>query len=198
MHSAIHRSALLLTALAAAGGCSTDGTVVIQNETATELSGEVDGRGYALSGYESIELTIKIGTRTLIFGPDTKDVSFSGESCTKYPFQETVTVTDGDPLRLNVQPDAVCIVLQNQGEFPVDRAYQRDHGETDWGPSLIDEPLYTTEAIRRRLAPGTYDFLLIDTCDDSTMFATGDELTRGSIQYVVHVSGLDGCPGAAP
>jgi hypothetical protein len=198
MHPGIRRSTLLLAAAASTAGCSTEGGVVIQNETATELVGELDGRGYALSGYESIEMTVKIGTRALVFGPDSKDVVLTGESCTRTPFEQIVTISRGDPRRIVVQPDAVCAIFQNQGEFAVDRVFQRDHGDADWGENLVDEPLFTTESFRRRLAPGSYDFLMIDTCDDSTLLATGEDMVRGTVRWVTHVAGQDGCVDETP
>lgn len=186
---------LAIAALAGGSGCARDGSVLIKNDTGTEFVGELNDRGFALSGFESIQLSVKIGTQILIFGPDTKDVTLSGESCTKFPFSETVTVESGDTRQVTIQPDAVCVILQNQSERVVPTVQQRDGGATDWGPNLLEagDTLFPTESIRRRLAPGLYDFRLIDDCPDTTTFSAQSELIGGTIQWVTHVAGQEGC-----
>jgi len=185
-------AAMLLTALV---GCSEDGNVFIKNNTGTEFVGEINGRGFALSGFESIELTVKIGTRFLIFGPNEKDVVFEGESCTKFPFREMVTVEGGTTRDVGISPDAICVRIQNQGEFEVEAVYQRDHGTFDWGESLISSSLFTTESLELRLAPGRYDYLMVDACDDSTVsLSDSTDVIRGTIRWVVHQTGTGGCP----
>lgn len=190
----ISTAALVALVLGTLAGCARDGSVLVKNDTGTELTGELNGRGFALSGYESIELSVKIGTQVIIFGPDSKDVTLSGESCTKFPFSDPVTIKSGDTRQVTIQPDAVCVILQNQSEREVLTVQQRDEGQADWGPNLVDDMLFPTESIRLRLAPGRYDFRMIDDCPDTTLFIASDELTRGTVQWVTHVAGQNGCP----
>jgi len=184
--SGVEAAVAVLVALGA--GCSQEGTLVVHNRTNTQFTGSVDDRGFALSGYERIEFTIQIGDQFLIFGDNEKDVVLEGESCTCFPMREPVTVSDGETTELPLLPDAVCVVFQNGAECDVDEVFARLSGATDWGQNVIDGVLATAEAERHRFSPGSYEFLLVDECGDST--EVEHNMAAGETQYVVHAPPL--------
>jgi len=176
-------------------GCSTDGVVVIHNQSNTDFVGAINDRGIALGGAESIELSVKIGTRVLFFGGGEKDVIFEGESCTRTPFSETVTVEQGEEIDVFIQPDAVCLVYRNDSAWNVEAAYRRTAGTSDWGESEIGGTLFAAEAEFQRISPGSYDFLMVDECGDSTT-VLDRTLVAGQRIDVAHTGAKDGgCGG---
>lgn len=181
--------------LAATVGCSTDGVVVIHNQSNTDFVGAINDRGIALGGAESIELSVKIGTRVLFFGGGEKDVVFEGESCTRTAFTQTVTIEQGEEIDVFIQADAVCLVYRNDSAWNVDVAYRRDAGTADWGESQIGGQLFASEAEFQRIEPGAYDFLMIDECGDSTL-VLDRTLVAGQRIDVAHTGAPDGgCSG---
>ena len=166
-------------------GCSKDGDVFIQNRTGDELSGSIDNRGFGLTDFGNIELSIKVGSSFLFFGPEEKDVILEGESCTLFPFSRTVRIRANARTEVEILPDATCIVFENESEWRVTDIFMRTEGETDWGKSIIAAPLPERSTIRRRFSVEQYEFLLVDECQDST-YVEGDSLYTGRILFVRH------------
>ncbi len=120
-------------------GCAVDGTVTVRNSSGTEFLGTLNGFGFALSGSESIEIPVKIGTRMLFIGPDTKEVTIEGESCTRTPFSDVIRVRSGDTVVYEIEPDASCIVWRNDAQSAdVTSAFRRDAGPLQ-GASIVEE-----------------------------------------------------------
>jgi hypothetical protein len=201
-----------LLALVTICGCSTDGDVILQNRTQTQLTGSLGTRGFSLAGNENIQFTIKVGTRVLLFGPDEKDVELTGESCTRAPFTTTVTVKAGETQTVEIFPDAACAVYQNEGDFEVREARYRPTGDAAWSENILDEPLFFATVTRFRLPPNAYDFLMVDVCEESTLvvadsmwipiFSHGDttyvwgpdSMRAGDSRWIVHYNHGQGCP----
>jgi hypothetical protein len=179
----------------AATGCDTDGSVTIRNQSGTQLTGTIDDRGFSLSGFESIEISIKVGTQFAGFGPTEKEVLLEAESCTRRPFSTMVTIERGDNTDVSVGADATCVLMENQSEYDVIEMHRRLAGTGDWGPNRIDDPLSVAENVTWRLDPDIYDFRMIDECEDTTVVLS-DTLTAGTRRFVVHTGNNDGClPG---
>ena len=179
--------ALAASVLFVAAGCSTDGTVKITNRSGTQFLGSIDNRGFALSGNESIEFTIQVGDQFLFFGPDSKDVPIEGESCTRFPFTGMVSVRGDDITTFTIQPDAACLVFENEVECELDQIYMREVGTSDWGDNLAVRELEIGEVEQLRVLPGIYQYLLIDTCGDSTETVEPDTVLVGRSEFVRHV-----------
>jgi hypothetical protein len=172
-----------------ATGCSSDGQVSITNNTGTLLSGELNDRGFALSGFESIQLTVKVGTRVLFFGPDEKRVDLVMESCTLFPQTTSIVVISGETQSITVQPDAVCINAENQGTFDVLEVSRRnvtDDPDAEWEIIDIGGPLNANESIAWRLEQGLYEVRHVDECEDTTIVAI-DASVLGTEAYARHV-----------
>jgi hypothetical protein len=184
-----------LVILLGASGCALDGTVTVRNESGTEFVGSLDGRGIALSGAESIQKNIKVGTKVFFFGPDEKTVEFEGESCTCFPFRRDVVVKDNGNTVATIEPDAVCVIFRNDSQYEVIETVMRDADATEWGPNLVD-PLFPSTTLTLRIAPGIYDFLMVDECGDSTEVQDAMVIS-GNRRDVTH-RGLESCPGAGP
>jgi hypothetical protein len=122
-------------------------------------------------------------------------VILEGESCTRSPLTQEVTIEQGEHQDIFIQPDAVCVVYRNDSAWDVEVAYRRPAGTTDWGDSEIGGRLFASEAEFLRIEPGSYDFLIIDECDDSTM-VLDRTLVAGQRLDVAHTGALDGgCGG---
>jgi len=184
----------VLAGLAVSTGCSVDGTVTIRNESGSEFVGLLEGRGIALSGNESIEKTIKVGTQVLLFGPDEKTVVFEGEGCTRTPLRQDVVVRKDDVQVVTIEPDAVCVTYRNDSQYDVTEVYMRDADAVDWGSNLV-EILYPSTTLTIRVAPGIYDFLMVDECADST--GLDDSIVIAGDRRDVTHRGLVSCPGRA-
>lgn len=166
-------------------GCSKDGDVVIRNRTGVNLDGALDNRGFGLTGFGSIELSVKVGSSFLFIGPDTKTVALTAESCTRFPFSQEVEVRANELTEVTIEADAACIVFENESEFAVEGIYVREQGDTDWGESIIATPLPERSTLRRRFAVNQYEYLLVDECQDLT-FAPGDTIYAGRVLFVRH------------
>ena len=193
-----------LAAVLAVTGCTTDGTITIENQTSTEFVGTFGNRGVALSSFEYITFNQKIGTRFLLFGPDEKEVILSGEGCTRTPISVLITLKNSSEVRYAIKPDAVCLSVANNGVFIVDAVYLRQSGTSDWGENRLSGLLPQQSSTSWRIAPGLYDFLVTDTSGDSTIVVPEwievpifdgpdttwrsqmDTLFAGRVEFVVH------------
>ncbi len=164
------RPIALAPILLAVVGCATDGTVTIRNATESEFVGSLDERQLALSNGESISFNLKIGTRFLFFGPDEMEMTLSGEACTRTPFSVNISIKSDEETVHVIRPDAACLSVENHGIYLVDGVYFRPTSTPDWGPNQLPALIPQLGVANWRIAPGLYDFLVVDTNNDSTLF----------------------------
>jgi hypothetical protein len=155
--------------VAALSGCSQEGTLVIENDAATDFTGTVDGTQVTIDPGARYETSVYIGKSSGIVGPDKINVIISGSATTKRAFTDEIDITSDETTTYVIQDDAAAIVFTNLYIKAVNEIAIRACGGTDFGPNLLPS--------KQTVPPGATVTLQIDSgCWDIQVNYDRDEI----------------------
>jgi hypothetical protein len=148
------RALIAVSIMAAAlSGCSREGTLVIENNASTEFAGVVEGTQVTLETGASYQTTVYIGRSLGMIGPDEITATVAGSAITTRPFNEEVTIKNGETTTFQVSSDVGAVSVTNMHLASINEISARPCGLGDFGSNLLGG---------KTIAPGATQTIQLD------------------------------------
>jgi hypothetical protein len=135
-------------------GCSQEGNLVVRNDCQTEFEGYVDDQFVEIAPGDEVAMSVYIGKKALVIGPNDIDVEISGSAWTKKPFVESISIQSDETTIYPLVDDVGAIIFQNAYSLQINDISIKQCDSLEFGEGLLSKT--------QVLSPGTAKLIQLD------------------------------------
>jgi len=140
--------------------CSDKGELEIQNHTNALIDISIDGTSYQIAANENFIKSWELSN--LIFNPEEKTITISGEGLYKFRFNERRKIKPKETTSFYIIADAGAIKIENNSSKYIKSVYISPASENNWGGDALNGTIGPGEYMYWRVRPGYWDVMVID------------------------------------
>lgn len=172
-------------------GCSQEGSLVVKNDCQTEFEGYVDNRLVEIAPGDQVSMSVYIGKKALMIGPNDIPVEISGSALTKKPFVESIVIGSDETTIYSIVDDVGALIFQNAHNLQINNISVKNCDSLEFDEGLLTKNQVLSPGTSKliQLGEGCWD-ILVDYGRESLL----DTVTGipGSIGQIIRISWVPG------
>ena len=142
-------------------GCSSKGTMNVNNNTNGQLTVNIDGAETVVESGASTSRDWNL--KDWFLNHESKDITVSGRGDYKIHFSYNYEIKPNKDNTLNIIADAGRVCFHNNSLYPLTEVYIANQGAHDWGYDWLIKPIEPGDSCSWQVLTGYHCFAIVDT-----------------------------------